>query len=205
LSNSHSDVFVISDTHFGHANMCKFVFPDGSKVRPFNSVKEMDEAMIEKWNSTVKPKDKVYHLGDVAIPRKSLALLERLHGKKVLIRGNHDIFKLEDYAKYFKDIRAFHVLNGCIFTHAPLHPMSLEKFGCNIHGHTHTNIVKKPSEIGGMERDQSYLNVCVEYTDYAPLPLDEVFGRVIRQGGRIGFLEKRRNYVQDMLGEDVIG
>ena len=194
MTKAHSDVFIISDTHFGHANMCKYVFPYGTKVRPFDNVQEMDEAMVERWNSIVKPEDKVYHLGDVAIPRKSLSILEKLHGKKILIRGNHDIFKLEDYSKHFKDVRAFHVLNGCIFTHAPLHPMSLERFGCNVHGHTHSNIVRRPSEIGGMEIDPSYLNVCVEHTNYAPIPLDEVFGRIARQKGNIGFLDQRRDY-----------
>lgn len=194
----HSDVFIISDTHFGHSGMCKFMLPDGSKVRPFVDANQMDEAMVEKWNALVKPIDKVYHLGDVAIPKKSLSILGRLNGKKILIRGNHDIFHLEDYAKHFKDVRAFHVLNGCLLTHAPIHPMSLERFGCNIHGHIHTNIVKRQSEIGGMERDPSYLNVCVEHTDYAPLPLDEVFSRIINQGGSVGFKDKRR-HIEDGL------
>jgi len=188
----NSNVFLISDTHFGHEGMCRFTLADGSKVRPFESSKEMDDAMIDNWNSIVKPIDKVYHLGDVAIPRKSLAILERLNGKKILIRGNHDIFHLADYAKHFKDVRAFHVLNGCLLTHAPVHPMSLEKFGRNIHGHTHLNIVRRESEIGGMERDPSYLNVCVEHTNYKPIPLDDVFARIIAQGGSIGFFSKRR-------------
>lgn len=188
----HSDVYIISDTHFGHRGMCHFTRPDGTKIRPFATVEEMDESMVENWNAMVKPTDKVYHLGDVAIPKKSLSLLDRLNGKKILIRGNHDIFNLEDYARYFKDIRSFHVLNGCLLTHAPIHPMSLERFGCNIHGHTHINFVNRPSEIGGVERDPSYLNVCVEHTDYRPLPLDEVFARVEKQGGKVGFFDSRR-------------
>lgn len=187
-------VFIISDTHFGHANICRFTRPDGTKVRPFADVHEMDEAMVERWNAVVKPTDKVYHLGDVAIPRKSLAILQRLHGEKILIRGNHDIFKIEDYTPYFRDVRAFHVLNGCVFSHVPIHPVSLEKFGCNVHGHTHGNWVQRPSQIGGLERDPAYLNVCVENTDYAPLSLDEVFHRILSAGGQVGFLKERRRY-----------
>lgn len=60
--------FFISDTHFSHARILEFESDDGRPVRSgFSSVEEMDEAMIERWNSVVGPKDKVYHLGDVAI------------------------------------------------------------------------------------------------------------------------------------------
>lgn len=189
-------VFITSDHHFGHANMCKFVLENGSKARPWDDVRDMDEAMIENWNRVVKPTDKVYHLGDVAIARRSLAILDQLHGEKILIRGNHDSFKLSDYVKYFKDIRAFHLLNGCMFTHAPMHTACLGKFGCNVHGHTHMNIMQRLSDTGGMERDPNYLNVCVEHTNYTPLTLDEVFGRIVAQGGTVGFCEKRGWYQQ---------
>ena len=54
--------FLISDTHFGHANICVFTKSDGTKVRPFNSADEMDEVMIERWNAMVGKDDKVYHL-----------------------------------------------------------------------------------------------------------------------------------------------
>ena len=186
------NVFVVSDTHFGHYGICRFTDPSGQKIRPWDSVEEHDAALVERWNSVVKPTDKVYHLGDVSISRKSLQLLEGLHGDKILIRGNHDIFKLEDYAKYFRDIRAFWVLNGCVFSHAPLHTSCLERFGCNVHGHTHSNVVKRVAEIGGMEPDPCYLNVCVEKTNFYPIPLEEVFTRVKAQGGTVGFLPRRR-------------
>ena len=188
----NKNVFIVSDTHFGHANMCKFILEDGSKARPWDQVRDMDEAMIENWNRVVKPTDKVYHLGDVAISRKSLAILDQLHGDKVLIKGNHDIFKLSDYTKYFRDIRSFSLLNGCMFTHAPMHTSCLGRFGCNVHGHIHANIVQRLSETGGMERDPNYLNVCVEHTAYAPIALEEVFERISKQGGSVEFHEKRR-------------
>ena len=105
-------VFLVSDTHFGHAGVCRFTHNDtGIKIRPWTDPAEMDEAMVKMWNDTVRPNDKVYHLGDVVINRKSLQILDRLNGDKVLIRGNHDIFKMEDYTKYFRDIRGYHVMN----------------------------------------------------------------------------------------------
>jgi calcineurin-like phosphoesterase family protein len=184
--------FLISDTHFGHANICVFTKSDGTKVRPFNSADEMDEVMIERWNAMVGKDDKVYHLGDVAIPKKSLNLLEKLNGRKILIKGNHDIHKLSDYSKFFSDIRAFHVLNGCVLSHVPLHPSSLGKFGCNIHGHLHGNYVRRESDIGGLERDPNFINVCVEHTNYTPILLEDVFERISLQGGTPGFLSQHR-------------
>jgi calcineurin-like phosphoesterase family protein len=196
----NKNVFIVSDTHFGHRNICNFTHPNGEKIRPFSCMEEHDEALVERWNAIVKPSDKVYHLGDVCISRKSLAILGRLSGEKILIRGNHDIFQLSDYTPYFKDIRACHVLNGCVLSHFPVHTSQLERFGCNIHGHTHANHVKRKSEIGGMEKDPSYINVCVEHTDYAPILLEEVFKRIKEQGGTVGFLDKRRE--QHSLGTE---
>jgi len=81
-------LFVTSDTHWGHAKMLSFVDANGEKVRPFASLEEMHEEMVERWNKTVHAKDTVYHLGDVAIPRSGLKMMERLNGRKILMRGN---------------------------------------------------------------------------------------------------------------------
>ena len=106
-------VWLVSDTHFGHAGVCRFTHNDtGIKIRPWDNPDEMDEYMVEAWNKTVRPNDKVYHLGDVVMKRKNLEIMSRLNGDKVLIRGNHDIFKMDDYTKYFRDIRGYHVMNN---------------------------------------------------------------------------------------------
>ena len=62
-----SNIWLISDTHFGHENILNFIDSrTGLKVRPgFANVDEMDECMVENWNSVVKKGDKVWHLGDV--------------------------------------------------------------------------------------------------------------------------------------------
>ena len=91
-------VFLVSDTHFGHAGVCRFTHPEtGVKLRPWTDPAEMDEDMIQAWNERVRPQDKVYHLGDVVINRRALKSLARLNGDKVLIRGNHDIFRDDEY------------------------------------------------------------------------------------------------------------
>ena len=177
------NVFFTSDTHFGHVNICNFTNYDGSPVRPWDSVEEMDEEMVKRWNDTVGPKDKVYHLGDVVINRKSLQILDRLNGDKVLIKGNHDIFPLKDYVKYFRDIRAYHVMNGCILSHIPVHKGSIARFGTNIHGHTHGNRVLDAE--GNIDTD--YFCVCVEQTDYTPIAFEDVLKKIKEQGGQVGF------------------
>jgi calcineurin-like phosphoesterase family protein len=187
--------FLVSDTHFGHAGVCRFTEADGvTKIRPWTDPAEMDEEMIRRWNDRVRPNDKVYHLGDVVINRKALPTLARLNGDKVLIRGNHDIFRDDEYRQYFRELRAYHVLNGMILSHIPVHEASLGRFGVNIHGHLHTNRVKKARGIDvktgatlySDENDVRYHCVCVEQTDFAPILLEDVYKRVTAEGGEIG-------------------
>jgi calcineurin-like phosphoesterase family protein len=180
-------VFLVSDTHFGHAGVCRFLREDGTKLRPWNSPEEMDEAMVKMWNETVRPNDKVYHLGDVVINRKALSILHRLNGDKILIRGNHDIFKLEYYTRHFRDIRGYHVMNGMILSHIPVHEESLGRFGTNIHGHLHANRVMKVDEYGTSWIDPRYHCVCVEQTDFRPILFEDVLKRIREEGGGIGF------------------
>ena len=183
-------VFLVSDTHFGHAGVCRFTRNDGvTKLRPWDSAEEMDEEMVRRWNDRVRPNDKVYHLGDVVMSRRSLSIMDRLNGDKVLIRGNHDIFKDEDYRKYFRELRAYHVMNGMILSHIPLHPESLGRFGVNIHGHTHANRVMRPLATSGRLDvvDVRYHCVCVEQTDFAPILFEDVIKRIEAEGGKVGF------------------
>ena len=183
-------VFLTSDTHFGHAGVTKFLRDDGTKLRPWDSVEEMDEEMVKRWNETVKPTDKVYHLGDVVINRKALSLMHRLNGDKVLIKGNHDIFKLTDYTQHFRDIRGSHVMNGIILTHIPVHESNLYRFGANIHGHTHSNNVMMTDQYGVTKIDPRYLCVCVEQTDFRPILFEDALKRITEQGGTVGFKTK---------------
>ena len=185
-------VFLVSDTHFGHKGVCHFTRSDGvTKLRPWDTPEEMDEAMVKAWNERVGPKDKVYHLGDVVINRKSLATMSRLNGDKVLIRGNHDIFPDDEYRKYFRELRAYHVMNGMILSHIPIHEESLGRFGVNIHGHLHANRVMKAGPAAGefvnKVVDPRYHCVCVEHTDFAPILFEDVMKRITAEGGIIGF------------------
>lgn len=184
------NIFLISDTHFSHRGIVQFLRADGvTKERPWDNIEEMDEALVKNWNSVVSPKDKVYHLGDVVINRSALPILDRLNGEKVLIKGNHDVFRADEYLRYFKDIRGTHSLGGrgeFILSHIPVHPFYVtERWKGNIHGHLHSGkvtIVKQYIENAG-ERgshiahkavpDPRYLCVSVEQINYTPISFEE--------------------------------
>jgi len=185
-------VFLYSDPHFGHQGVCKFMRNDGvTKLRPWDTAEEMDEHLVKVYNERVKPNDKIYFLGDVVINRKALPTMARLNGDKVLIRGNHDIFPDDEYRKYFRELRAYHVMNGMILSHIPIHEESLGRFGVNIHGHLHANRVMKAGPASGevvtKVVDPRYHCVCVEHTDFAPILFEDVQKRIIEEGGEIGF------------------
>lgn len=167
------NTFLTSDTHFGHRLMCKVDESTGCTYRPWDTIEEMNEALVDNWNSIVRPKDTIYHLGDVVINRSVLPILSRLNGKKILIKGNHDVFRAEEYLQYFTDLRGSATLDGMICTHIPIHPNSLERWGKNIHGHLHTHNVMREDWYNGIYPDPRYLCVSVEQTDYTPISLED--------------------------------
>lgn len=163
-----ANIWVVSDTHFGHANILNFKRSDGSPLRPFESVEEMDEQLVSNWNAVVRPQDHVYHLGDVAMKRSDIATVSRCNGHKRLVRGNHDVYKTKDYLPFFDEIYGIRVLDNMIFTHIPIHPACLGRFRANVHGHIHAN----PSPEG------AYYNVSVEAINYTPVSLEELKARL---------------------------
>lgn len=167
------ELFITSDTHFSHGNICKFLTESGEKQRPWNDYLEMDEVLVDNWNRVVGRGDKVIHLGDVTMKRKYLPILSRLNGRKTLIMGNHDIFPAQDYLKYFEDIKSYMVIDMHILSHIPVHPDSKGRFLGNIHGHTHTNRILTDGKI-----DWYYQNICVEVNDYTPVSYDEIPKRI---------------------------
>ncbi len=164
----HKEYF-ISDPHFGHHNIIKFTDDKGKLTRSgFKNIEEHDNLIIENINAVVRPCDSIKILGDVVMYRRCLPTLDRIITKKrILIRGNHDIFKLKDYIPYFKDIRAYKVMPkyGIIFSHIPIHPNQLEgRFTLNVHGHCHHNKLD----------NKRYMNICPEIIGYTPISLEEI-------------------------------
>lgn len=91
-------IYVTSDLHFQHKNILTYE----AASRPFASTTEMDETLIGNWNSVVTKEDTVYVLGDLSMGQieTAIPLIQRLNGKIILIRGNHDTVKrMEEYKK----------------------------------------------------------------------------------------------------------
>ena len=168
-----ANIFFASDHHFHHKNILTFKNGNGTPVRVFDDVDHMNEHMVNSHNSVVKPTDKVYFLGDVSMSRnaKGLEILGRMNGEKVLVKGNHDLCSATQYAQYFKDVRGSHQFDGMILTHIPIHPESLARWGLNVHGHLHNNVVLRTlSQIP----DHRYFNVSMERINFTPISLEEV-------------------------------
>jgi calcineurin-like phosphoesterase family protein len=162
------NIFFISDTHFDHANFLNFEDDNRKKIRPFISVEEMNEFMIQQWNSVVKDGDKVYHLGDVGMNEKNLkTIFGRLKGSKRLCIGNHDLLtKKSPHFEIFKRITLWRLFKteGFICTHVPLKKSQMRHALVNVHGHIHNRKLNSPI----------YFNACVEHSNYTPISIDEI-------------------------------
>lgn len=160
--------FYIADLHLGHENLLTFKREDGTPERPFSTLEEMHETFIQNWNSVVTPQDKVYVLGDVVFRRKNLSLLNRFNGTKSLVRGNHDIFKIDDYLMYFKNVHTMVEKRGIICTHVPLHPSAVERWGVNVHGHLHRHSIN----------DKLYFCVSADRINFTPIEFTELSAKI---------------------------
>lgn len=162
------DIWVISDTHFGHDNIISYC------KRPFANAEIMDENLIENWNSVVKDGDIVYHLGDVYFGVNGRDALSKLKGRKRLILGNHDDGKDQFLHKTFQKINVWRMFPefGLLLTHLPVDRSALYRsegeyfysYLKNIHGHIHQN--SSPSE--------HHRNVSVEQINYTPIHIEEL-------------------------------
>lgn len=161
-------VFIISDHHFGHAGIMDY------ESRPFKSVEEMTQVMIEKWNSVVSKEDKVYHLGDFSFlnKEKTRDITGKLNGYKILLMGNHDRGRSRSWwldAGFDEVMEQPIVLGGFFFlSHEPMY-MNKHMPYANIHGHIH----------GQKYAGTQYINVSVEQWDYTPVDFETIKAMVV--------------------------
>ena len=92
--------YFISDLHLFHENALRF------DQRPFDTVDEMNAIIYNNWNSVVTNEDFVYILGDISmkVNEEIIALVSKLKGHKILIKGNHDKLTDHRYRTLFDDI-----------------------------------------------------------------------------------------------------
>ena len=152
-------VYIISDMHFDD----KFIL--SYENRPFDTVDEMNQTILENWNTTVKEEDVVYVLGDVG----SETYISRLNGIKYLVKGNHDTKANEEYRKCgFKEVYDLPVIleDFWILSHEPMYVNSNMPYA-NLFGHVHANPIYRSVS------PQSFC-VSVERIGYKPVLLSEI-------------------------------
>lgn len=157
--------FLIADTHISHKQIIEY------EARPFTDYHEMNEFLVQCWNSVVSKNDTVYHVGDLYL-YKPYDYIERLNGNIILIRGNHDDKTTGHYKKLgIKAVFDYFVIEDCVLTHRPL-IWTNNRF--NIHGHTHSF----------RENDDSHFCVSVEMINYTPILLEKVLAYKNKHWGR---------------------
>lgn len=170
-----SNLWLISDTHFGHDNIVKF------QQRPKNH----EIIMLGKWIQRVREEDFILHMGDVCMGGQGrqkdwLRVIKRLPGTKFLLMGNHD----NEYnrVEWYEKIAGFTVVNefvnaGVAFTHIPIAKEDgrlFDPWDVNIHGHTHGNIFPNPAYDDEIDETKTHINVCVERTDLGPVQVGNI-------------------------------
>lgn len=170
-------IYLTSDLHFNHVNILKYE----PVSRPFETLEEMNEKIISNWNAVVKPEDTVYVLGDMAMGTvdASRACIERLNGKIVLIRGNHDSPKrIEMYKELGIEVHDIYYLpykgRYFILCHFPIASEEFIKMVIrdnsevvNLYGHVHSNAPK-----GYV--DGTY-HVGIDTNDLTPISIQQIW------------------------------
>ena len=175
--------FYISDWHYGHSNILAF------DNRPFLSVEEMNEALVQRWNDVVKPGDIVYVLGDMfwCKARDAIPVLQKLNGEKFLIKGNHDRMHGTKFNKQFVKITEYLEVedNGrnIVLCHYPIPCFKNHYYGWyHLYGHVHNTWEQNMMLRDKMLTQDLYNMPCrmynvgamMPYMDYTPRTLDQI-------------------------------
>ena len=170
-------IWFTSDLHFCHNNILNYE-PDS---RPFNTIEEMNEALVQKWNDKVSIEDTVYVLGDLSMGRVEVAIeyIKRLNGKIILIRGNHDTPKrIEAYKEIGIEVHDIFYLpyKGRYFILCHF-PIANEEFirmviednseVVNLYGHIHSN--------APLGYNNGTYHVGVDTNNLAPISLEQIW------------------------------
>lgn len=186
-----SNLFFTSDHHFGHRNIIRYA------KRPFSSVEEMNEVMIERWNAKVQPQDSVFYLGDFALcpPKETENILAQLNGRICLIKGNHERSALacKKHFTWIKDyyelkVPATELRHGrhlVVLCHYALRVWRSHHHGAfHLYGHSHGSLEELP--------DQRCLDIGVDCHDFYPLAWEEVLEKMEQKAWVPPFANEKR-------------
>ena len=170
--------FFTADNHFNHHNIIKYC------NRPFSSVEDMNEVMIERWNEVIKDGDVVYHLGDFSFIDPE-PYVKRLNGHIILIEGNHDNKKHKDrYSGYFKNTVINVGNNICVLNHVPVFPDSPKSHVLNLIKKSKSEYVICGHVHGTWKVRENHINVGVDFNNFYPMSEDELLCEIkyIKEG-----------------------
>ena len=160
-------IYLIADTHFGDDSIRRY------ENRPFDSVSEMDNTLVNNWNNTVTDSDEVYVLGDFGGNGNESDILRKLNGKKYLVKGNHDTESNNYYRNCgFEEVYDLPVLfkSFWIMSHDAIYVNSNMPYA-NLFGHVHNTPIV---------RDYSSQHFCVsaERINYTPISFEDIASKV---------------------------
>lgn len=165
-----SNTFVVSDLHVSHRNIISLC------NRPFSSVEEMDDYLIDRWNSVVKPGDLVYNLGDFCWYNCDFeSLLRKLNGQQILIKGNHDSKKVQKCHLWTAVKSDVNITINKTHIHMYHYPIQFRQWnkgfhdGIHFHGHVHGTLPYTP---GCWDVGIDY-KTNIELYDRAPIPIED--------------------------------
>lgn len=161
----------IADLHFGHNGLTRILNEENLTHLRGNvtNMEEHDEWLLTQMNSVIDKRDVTYILGDACFNNKSVDLVKKINGTKILLRGNHDKVSHNHLTRAFNSVIGFQKKFGFWLSHCPIHPNSLRNRK-NIHGHLHAGLVRLPDGTP----DERYINVSVEQLNGIPISLDEL-------------------------------
>ena len=178
-------VWVTADTHFGHESIIKHC------NRPFKTIQEMDEYIIEKWNSMIEKYDHVYILGDFAF-NNHLKYINALKGRKHLILGNHDSMSAECLKRFVtvsEEKQIKYQNRYFILSHCPFRNWTNSYRGsAHLFGHVH----------GRIKTYNLSFDIGMDTHSYIPYNMDEVM-KMLKD--REEMMEKQHRIVADESGK----
>ena len=174
------NIWFTADTHFGHNAAIKH------SRRPFSSLEEMNETIIDNWNFLVKNGDIIYHLGDFGFGRieEMIKFRARLKGKVHLIYGNHDFRnKINRIAYMFSSADCLRTINWdknkIILCHYSMNTWDSSHYDSwHLFGHSH----------GTWEGTGKSMDVGVDCFGYAPVNYDIIKNIMINRPHNANFV-----------------
>lgn len=175
--------FYVADWHYDHRNILAY------DNRPFKTVEEMNDVLVDRWNKAVSPDDRVFVLGDMfwCSEEKAIPILQSLNGTKILIVGNHDKPRKREFRGQFSHIAEYMEIEddgkSVVLCHYPIPCFKNHFHGWyHLYGHVHNSFESKMMEHDKFLMEELYGHPCnmfnvgvmMPWMDYTPRTLAHI-------------------------------